>query len=107
MKKKVEIALLKSRIHWWKIHSMNISDIPEVEEPGVDSCALCHKYNFAISNKCEGCPVKARTGLPYCQGTPFVDCFDAWNDSDETDWKTESFKMATFLDEVYDDSSTS
>jgi len=107
MKKKVEIALLKSRIHWWKIHSMDVNDIPEAEEPGVASCALCREYNLILANKCEGCPVKAKTGLPYCQDTPFIDCSDAWKYGDEAKWKAESFKMATFLDEVYDESSTS
>jgi hypothetical protein len=34
------------------------------------NCALCQKF-FDHSNFCEGCPVKTRTGLKECMGSPY------------------------------------
>ena len=35
------------------------------------SCALCRK--FQRNGECHGCPVRERTGLDQCRGTPYVE----------------------------------
>ena len=41
------------------------------DEAGLN-CALCLKF-FDHPNFCEGCPVKTRTGLKGCSGSPYDD----------------------------------
>lgn len=56
-----------------------------VEGTGVDNgdenCPLCgkfaHRMDFRSGTHCEGCPVKAATGLDGCAGSPWID----WNDA--------------------------
>jgi hypothetical protein len=40
------------------------------EDLGTDNCPLCWKF---IGSWCEHCPVKACSGWPNCQNTPFTE----------------------------------
>ncbi len=65
-KKSIRKALKESEIRWVSIfqgHSMSNND-----------CSLCDMFLFL--NDCRLCPVMIKTGLPNCEGTPFVE----WND---------------------------
>lgn len=63
MKEKAITALKQSIEHWEKIVAGDDS-----EQIGSFHCALCRQYH---AKECRGCPVKARTGLKYCFGSPF------------------------------------
>ena len=56
---------------------------------GSGSCALCRLFH-AIYN-CRRCPVKERTGEPYCNNTPYaaaLDAKDSWMyGDDEVTWQ--------------------
>jgi hypothetical protein len=41
---------------------------------GPSSCALCKIFHSFYG--CDGCPVKERTGLDYCENTPYLNI--AW-----------------------------
>jgi hypothetical protein len=63
-------ALLHSIEHWRRIATGYDKTL------GAGACALCGLYQGrADKGLCEGCPVMANTGLPYCHGTPYR---DAW-----------------------------
>jgi len=61
-------ALDKCIIHWKENEvAKTIGDT----NIGSDGCALCSIYNLDWSNDCRGCPIKAKTGLYTCLGTPY------------------------------------
>ena len=43
------------------------------EDNGADNCPLCHIFRSGVLGKddCDGCPVKAHSGLAGCEGTPY------------------------------------
>lgn len=62
-------AALEASIRHWK---ENLKEATEGFSGDVDtsrrSCALCDRFfDFA----CEGCPIRERTGQPFCLGTPY------------------------------------
>ncbi len=62
-KKSIRKALKKSEIKWASIyqgHSM-----------ANDECSLCDMFLFL--NDCQLCPIMNKTGLPNCEGTPFIE----------------------------------
>lgn len=62
-------ALLKSIEHWEE----NVAH-PHAMKLGPTHCPLCREFRKA-RHDCDGCPVKERTGKPFCRGTPY-DQFD-------------------------------
>lgn len=59
-----EVRALKSSIDKWiKIYR------GEAEDLGPKNCALCKKY---IARMCVGCPVSDKTGIKYCEGSPYT-----------------------------------
>jgi hypothetical protein len=63
-------ALLGSIAKWQSIVDGTGRDL------GAENCSLCRLFNRrvnpAASENCEGCPVAAKTGSPYCEDTPYV-----------------------------------
>lgn len=46
---------------------------------GTQSCPLCQEFNDPeglAPDDCNGCPVYARTGKQYCEGTPYDSVID-------------------------------
>lgn len=42
------------------------------------SCPLCQVYlDRWGKDPCNGCPIRIKTGQPYCKGTPYSDAFGA------------------------------
>lgn len=65
---------LECSIDKWKIIVALVSGGYDVSDNGFMSCGLCHKY---YDRQCKGCPVKLKTGLADCEGTPY----DKWHDT--------------------------
>lgn len=54
----------------------------EVDDGG-DNCPLCQIFNASTDRRdpaCNGCPVRERTGMPFCSGSPYADAVDAEED---------------------------
>ena len=62
---------------------------------GLLTCGLCILYDPRESH-CAGCPVRERTGLSYCNGTPY----EAWEDEDDFDRTTIAEKELAFLESL-------
>lgn len=64
-------------------------------------CALCEAYYWSKSGICEGCPVKEKTGQPYCFNTPYQLVEDIYNKSngalDSKKFKAAAKKELAFL----------
>ena len=67
------LKALKGSIKKW----MAIVRSTEAVERGVFNCPLCRLFH---SNQCAGCPVKEKTGMYGCIGSPY----NAWDNHHET-----------------------
>ena len=63
MNRKTRKALLESIFIKWE----NIISC-KGDESGSDDCPLCKMF---LKKSCEGCPVSTKTGLVYCENTPY------------------------------------
>ena len=68
-------ALKESIEHWERIYT---NTRHEGEHCGAHDCALCKLFNNNYfehldqgKSCCEGCPVEAYTGVPFCDNTPY------------------------------------
>lgn len=75
----------------------------ELEDEGCLNCPLCTLFhsNTGRDTHCEGCPVKEKSGKPYCFGTPYTKwqnlCLDnAWF-ADTPQKKAQATREITFL----------
>jgi len=75
MEPKTLQALQESIKHWERV----VAD-PLHEETGVHHCALCKLFypnnqespmEAFLNDPCKGCPIKEKTGAPFCEGTPY------------------------------------
>ena len=68
MHPKTLTALQNSIEHWARLATSkrNLS-----EDIYAEDCALCSMFHESLSDHCTTCPVKERTGQPYCEGTPW------------------------------------
>lgn len=64
------LKALKGSIAKWQA----IVDGTGVDE-GSANCPLCQKFRFIVAYKyrCDGCPVREKTGEPDCAGSPYED----------------------------------
>ena len=61
-------ALKSSIAKWEKIVAGTGTD------NGSSDCPLCALFNSSRNKvECEGCPVKERTGMRYCDGSPYYE----------------------------------
>lgn len=51
------------------------------EDHGTANCPLCAMF-YAGRDDCAGCPVRAHTGQPNCEDTPYMDYIEAVEQSD-------------------------
>jgi hypothetical protein len=66
-------ALRESIAHWDRLAA---GKERKGEKPNSQHCALCALFH---SDGCDGCPVRKRTGVPYCIKTPFRNAFLTFN----------------------------
>lgn len=59
------LEALKGSIKKWEGIALELK-----ENHGTHDCPLCQLFH---GGRCEGCPVKERTGLDCCDGTPYWD----------------------------------
>ena len=74
----------------------------ELETISGEFCALCDRYFERAYVTCVGCPVCYKTGKVLCQGTPYHDAADAWNDHgpDSDEFKEAEAKEVAFLESL-------
>jgi hypothetical protein len=86
--------------HWVRIR--NREERPDItcEGPYERDCAFCKMSDAA----CVGCPIRERTGLTGCVGTPFAVAYGAWRDwrysgteYDRKAWRKAADKMIAFI----------
>ena len=65
-------ALEKSIKKWRKIVRTR-----EGVDDGVNNCALCEEY---YEQRCKGCPVRIKTGMGFCNLSPYDDWVDHMNE---------------------------
>lgn len=65
MDKRTYEALLGSITKWESIVAGFLKN------KGAHNCPLCKMFNDSFSNECAGCPVKDKTGAPYCIDSPY------------------------------------
>ena len=68
-------ALHESQAHWkrhWKGKALKGEGVFE------QSCALCHVFKISKKIPCLGCPVRNKTGLSYCVGSPWAGACNFW-----------------------------
>ena len=69
-------ALQDSVEHWTRLATGNRN---RGEDIYAESCALCSMFHIQFTDECTTCPVKERTGEPFCNETPWRDverCLD-------------------------------
>jgi hypothetical protein len=93
-------ALKSSIAHWRRMRD----DRKCEEGPGATGCALCALFLTEV-NKCLGCPVYERTGLPLCRGTPYKEArafwWDRlWNGRTWDAWQRAATKEIRFLESL-------
>lgn len=91
MSKLNERLILKSIKHWEEMRAN-----PRSSEPTSSACPLCTEY---IKKDCEGCPIAAKTGKPYCHDTPYDSAWEAWGSADEypRTWRNAATAEIRFL----------
>jgi hypothetical protein len=95
-------ALMDSIAHWERHANGTAADDEEVF---YKDCALCGMFLFNDHGfaDCHGCPVKTKTGLSSCAGTPWKAAFMVWKKSgrrrihNETTFRQAAAKMVRFL----------
>lgn len=77
--------LMEAIEHWKEIERGEGIDL------GADSCSLCMKFT---DEDCTGCPVRERTGLRECRGTPYSNWSNAQYMLGRRSWDIEQSQVA-------------
>ena len=76
MNKKTAAALEKSIAKWERNTEIESLDRAKIK---AKDCALCQLFSRA---DCAGCPVKIRSGWPWCAGTPYMCAYEKYLNDD-------------------------
>ena len=95
MDKRTEEALEKSIKHWQE----NVNEDFASVSAECSDCALCDLF---WKNECVGCPVFLKTGLEYCDGTPFFEAWKSLDDGKEKEFREAAAKEVEFLKSLRD-----
>ena len=95
-----EETLEEAIAHWERLR-----DGKPINGEGVDSryCCLCALYMHVTEDnqRCGGCPVRERTGLEYCAGSPWIFASKLWNwrlnDAQSPEFMAAAGRMVDFL----------
>lgn len=63
-----DIGLLEQCIDHWN-NNIQLAKNKQAPDISSRSCALCEMY---LKHSCQACPIRMKTGLPTCHGTPYV-----------------------------------
>jgi hypothetical protein len=63
------LRALKASIKAWEGKKRRAD--PDKVSTGVDACPLCDVFYGPAGSRCQGCPIKERTGLIFCDGSPY------------------------------------
>ncbi len=87
----------------------------EANDEGHDDCPLCAEFLDPVSgtpedDDCFGCPISNKTGLPYCNGSPYREWSCRHNELSVEPWtadtparKKAAQAMITFLEGLLED----
>lgn len=79
MNPKTSQALEASISHWYENMEMAHSGGDIEDNIYSNSCPLCREFIVPDENTgyadCEGCPIRTKTGKPYCEDTPWEDIY--------------------------------
>src|SRR5690242_9276755 len=98
MDEKTLTALKESIAHWER----NVAaETPAEASTLSDDCALCDLF-CPFGLRCNGCPVREKTGMNQCRDTPFYDAHEAhlsWQHADGTreNWQLAAQRELDFL----------
>ena len=59
-------------VAWYRLQDMEITPEDVLDDCGPSTCFYCHQHAA-----CHGCPIMVLMGKRGCQGTPYIDYFDA------------------------------
>ena len=76
-KARAVVALKESIEHWERLRKASQD---EDEEPTADDCACCIEFEYLTLDECNSCPIRLRTSLNGCWGTPYRDASTDWYD---------------------------
>lgn len=82
--------------HWGR---MATGEEEEEEKPTSDFCACCQQFS-PHQDDCGDCPIKRRTGLDSCDGTPYHAANTAWAYGNEKAFRVNAERMAEYLRET-------
>lgn len=74
-----------------------------VNDGGWTTCALCQIYDRGNHERCYGCPVVERTGLPGCENTPYREYREALKRGDRTAALDAARREVEFLQSLEND----
>lgn len=100
MSPETEQALLSSIAHWERMRDDRDGCLESKETPHAGSCALCSQFCNHPAAKCDGCPVRERTGFSFCIGSPWQNASIAFfgdPDFDVGKWQAAAQKEIDFL----------
>jgi hypothetical protein len=90
---KTRKAIRESIKHWEENKERNTYDLM-YSEISCDSCELCALFT---QDECQGCPVRLKTGLRGCGGSPWASCQSAWFNDNQSDWQSACQAEIDFL----------
>lgn len=87
------LTALKQSIEKWERNAW--AESPYDFTVSSNSCALCDMFS---KSRCDGCPVRSRTGKSFCKETPYKDALAA-----KYEWLYPSYWSTKSLSELRDD----
>lgn len=93
------LRALKASIKHWKENAA--AKTPREVETGPSDCALCDMFQSKTFTPCVGCPVKERTGEPFCEKSPWERAnaaFGAWCVAPDDSGAEDMFRAAAFAE---------
>ena len=98
-----DIEATKKSLLKWKINTALLEDgTKEGVKITASECPLCELYNgdFAGRRRCDGCPIKERSGRKACAGTPYEQCTALMSDGKLDEAAKQSAQEVDYLTEI-------
>ena len=95
-------AALERSIQHWKNNTA--AEMPDDVSVSDADCALCSLF---LDLACHGCPIREKTGIPSCLGSPYTDCvialgywFHYGNSPSMDNFRKHAAQMVAFLESL-------
>ena len=98
-----DIEATKKSLLKWKINTALLEDgTREGVKITASECPLCNLYSCGtgVGGRCDGCPIKERSGRTACAGTPYEQCAALMNDDKLDKAAIESALEVDYLTEI-------